>query len=64
MAHFLKKIGHRNQCHLLKVEEHILLKKTRHVTCKQCDQIGRYFPLWATFQSLWQQLFYPNLLRS
>ena len=23
----------------------------------QCDQIGRFIALWATFQSLWQQLF-------
>ena len=27
---------------------------------EQCDQIGRFNALWATFQSLWQQLFYPN----
>ena len=26
----------------------------------QCDQIGRFIALWATFQSLWQQLFCPN----
>ena len=26
----------------------------------QCDQIGRFFALWATIQSWWQQLFYPN----
>ena len=26
----------------------------------QCDQIGRFIALWETFQSLWQQLFYPN----
>ena len=24
------------------------------------DQIGRFFALWATIQSRWQQLFYPN----
>ena len=24
---------------------------------KQCDQIWRFFALWATIQSLWQQLF-------
>ena len=23
----------------------------------QCDQIGRFIALWATFRSLWQQLF-------
>ena len=27
---------------------------------KQCDQIGRFFAFWATIQSWWQQLFYPN----
>ena len=27
----------------------------------QCDQIGRFIGLWATFESLWQQLIYPNL---
>ena len=27
----------------------------------QCDQIGQFIGLWATFQSLWQQLVYPNL---
>ena len=26
----------------------------------ECDQIGRFITLWATFQSLWQQLFCPN----
>ena len=26
----------------------------------QCDQIGRFIAPWATFQSLWQQLFCPN----
>ena len=30
----------------------------------QCDQIGRFIGLWATFQSLWQQLICPNLLHS
>ena len=24
---------------------------------KQCDQIGQFIGLWATFQNLWQQLF-------
>ena len=28
----------------------------------QCDQIGRFIVLWATFQSLWRQLICPNLL--
>ena len=26
----------------------------------QCDQIGLFITLWATFQSPWQQLFCPN----
>ena len=26
----------------------------------QCDQIRRFFVLWAIIQSQWQQLFYPN----
>ena len=30
----------------------------------QCDQIGRFMGLWATFQSLWRQLIGPNLLHS
>ena len=30
---------------------------------RQCDQIGRFIALWATFQSLWQQLFWPNCPR-
>ena len=30
----------------------------------KCDQIGRFIGLWATFQSLWQQLICPNLLYS
>ena len=30
------------------------------VTYKQCDQIKQLIALWATFQSLWQQLFCPN----
>ena len=29
-------------------------------TSVQCDQIVRFIALWASFQSLWQQLFYPN----
>ena len=27
---------------------------------RQSDQIGRFIALWATFRSLWQQLFCPN----
>ena len=30
----------------------------------QCDQIGQFIGLWAIFQSLWQQLIYPNLPHS
>ena len=30
----------------------------------QCDQIGRFIGLWATFQSLSQQLICQNLLHS
>ena len=30
----------------------------------QCDQIGQFIGLWATFQSLWQQLICPNLQHS
>ena len=30
----------------------------------QCDQIGQFIGLWATFQSLWQQLVCPNLPHS
>ena len=26
----------------------------------QCDQIGRFIALWATYQSLWQQLLLPK----
>ena len=33
----------------------------KHETsCDQCDQIGRFIALWATFLSLWLQLFCPN----
>ena len=34
------------------------------ITCLQCDQIGRFFALWTTFSSLWQQLICPNLSHS
>ena len=30
------------------------------VNCYQCDQIGRFFALWATIQSQWQLIFYLN----
>ena len=36
-----------------KVSEYSLLQQ-------QCDQIGQFIVLWATFQSLLQQLFCPN----
>ena len=26
-----------------------------NIVCDQCDQIGKFIGLWATFQSLWQQ---------
>ena len=32
--------------------------------CIRTIQIGRFIGLWATFQSLWQQLFCPNLTHS
>ena len=34
------------------------------VTYKQCDQIWRFIGRWATFQSLWQQLIWPNISHS
>ena len=30
------------------------------VAIKQCDQIGQFIGLWATFQSLWQQFNLPE----
>ena len=30
------------------------------IDCDQCDQIGRFLALWATIQSRWQKIFYPN----
>ena len=35
-----------------------------HSSWAQCDQIRRFIGLWATFQSLWQQLICPILLHS
>ena len=32
--------------------------------CEQCDQIGRFIGLWATFKSVWQQLVCPYLPHS
>ena len=31
---------------------------------EQCDQIGRFIGLWATFQSICQQLICPNIPHS
>ena len=33
-----------------------LLQVEKFFYCVQCDQIGRFIGLWATFESLWQQL--------
>ena len=41
--------------------EIVLIKLCKGV---QCDQIGRFFALWATIQSIWQQKICPNLLHS
>ena len=40
----------------------LLIKKHKSQSTRplQCDQIGRFIALWATFQSLWQQLFCPK----
>ena len=37
---------------------------TSHLPSDKCDQIGRFFALWATFWGLWQQLIFPNLPHS
>ena len=34
------------------------------VSSKQCDQIWKFIELWATVQSVWQQLICPNLSHS
>ena len=36
------------------------LKEKNKQQSGQCDQIGRFIALWATYQSPWQQLFFPN----
>ena len=36
----------------------------RNWACDQDDQIGQFIGLWTNFQSLWQQLIYPNLPHS
>ena len=37
-----------------------LVRNSNHWPWDQCDQIGRFFALWATIQSWRQQLFYPH----
>ena len=37
-------------------------RRISKMPCNQCDQIGWFIGLWATFQSFWQQLICPNLL--
>ena len=32
----------------------------KYCSWNQCDQIGRFFAIWASIQSWWHQLFYPN----
>ena len=31
------------------------------VSMKKFDQVGRFFALWATIQSWWQQFFFPKM---
>ena len=45
---------YRNCRPLVGAQKHLFVKDV------QSDQIGRFIALWATFQSLWQQLFCPN----
>ena len=40
------------------------MREDEELSGGQCDQIGRFFGLWTTFQSLWQQLICANLLHS
>ena len=40
------------------------IKRRCAATTQQCDQIGQFIGLWATFQSLCQQLFCSHLLHS
>ena len=58
MAHFLQKI---KQSEVL-IAKHAYPERYR--ASGQCDQIGQFFGLWATFKSLWQQLICPNLSHS
>ena len=53
--------------HILEISFLTLLRQSylhTHLPTNQCDQIGRFIGLWATFQSLWQQLICPNLSHS
>ena len=47
-----------NKCTVLlmgcRVVERDIVMANKKVCDIQCDQIGRYFGLWATFYSLWQ----------
>ena len=36
----------------------------RNIDCEQCDQVGQFIGLWATFQSLGQEIVCPNLPHS
>ena len=36
----------------------------KKLNCRQCEQIGRFIRLWASFKILWQQLICPNLSHS
>ena len=61
------KVSHKKQENCLKkqiVRFWVTYLVREHHHLDQCDQIGRFIGLWATFQSLWQQLICPNLLHS
>ena len=55
----VRKMSNLNPCKIFSL--HLPLFE---VTWWQCDQIWQFFGLWATFQSLWQQLICPNLPHS
>ena len=42
----------------------LLLPKLQGIEMNQCDQIGQFIGLWATFQSSWQKLICPNISHS
>ena len=57
----------RRRRHLDRMKHLSLLKNVipcrghlKRLCANQCDQIGRFIALWATFQSPWQKLFFPN----